>query len=34
MIDFQDLMAVKMHGDDLKGFVDEWEMTFTSMKKY
>ena len=24
ILDFQDTLTVKMHGDDLKGFFDEW----------
>ena len=32
-MDFQDLLTVRMHGDDLKGFFDAWELTLTGMQK-
>ena len=34
ILDFQDILAVKMHSDDLQGFFfDEWELTLTGMQK-
>ena len=33
ILDFQDLIAVRMHGDDLRAFLDEWELTLAGMNK-
>ena len=33
VLDFRDLMEVKLRGDDLRRFMNDWEMTLTGMKK-
>ena len=33
ILDFQGLLTVRMHGDDLKGFFDAWELTLTGMQQ-
>ena len=33
MLDFQDLLAVHMVGDELRRFINDWEMTLTGMRK-
>ena len=33
VLDFRDLMEVKLLGDDLRRFMNDWEMTLTGMKK-
>ena len=32
MLDLQDLMAVRLSNDDLRKFINDWEMTLTGMK--
>ena len=32
-MDFSDLMSVKMYGNDLRSFHNDWEMTLVSMHK-
>ena len=33
IMDFQDLMSVKMYGDDMNGFFMGWESVMVNMKK-
>ncbi len=33
MLDFQDLLAVHMVGDELRRFTSDWEMTLTGMRE-
>ena len=33
VLDFRDLMAVNMVGDNLRAFLNDWEMTLSGMKK-
>jgi hypothetical protein len=33
MLDFQDLLAVHMTGEELRRFMNDWEMTLTGMRK-
>ena len=33
MLDFQDLLAVHMVGEELRRFMNDWDMTLTGMRK-
>ena len=33
MLDFQDLLAVHMVGDELRRLINDWEMILTGMRK-
>ena len=34
ILDLDDIIVVKMVGDDLRRFYDEWEMALTGMRNY